>query len=172
MSRPQRIAVTLLFMLGGLVLAASAARVYFVHQQAKHPDFTYREAMTMICAVVENHLAIIVACAPSIKVILLLAFPGLASKFEKLVSRDPASGAAEFAESDAMGTVPMAELERSWWGRNGSKLCVDSVRPESMRTMTDESWKSRKESRKWWRAPSSWEVNRLGIGGSVGSLTR
>jgi hypothetical protein len=41
----------------------------------------------MIFAVLENHLAIVVACAPSVKVIALLLFPRLASSFEKIVSK-------------------------------------------------------------------------------------
>jgi hypothetical protein len=53
-ARPQRIAVNLLFALGGLVLAASGTRIYFVVQQAKYGDFTYRFAMTMICAAIEK----------------------------------------------------------------------------------------------------------------------
>jgi hypothetical protein len=53
-SRPQRIAVNLLFALGGLVLAASGTRIYFVAQQAKFQEFTYRFAMTMLCAVIEK----------------------------------------------------------------------------------------------------------------------
>lgn len=40
----------------------------------------------MIWSVLENHLAITVACAPSVKVIALLLFPRLASSLSKLVS--------------------------------------------------------------------------------------
>jgi hypothetical protein len=86
--RSQRIAVNFLFAFGGLVLAASGARVSSVYKQARKPDFTYRFAATMICAVIENHLAIIGACAPSIIVVMLLTFPSLQSRFEKMVSGD------------------------------------------------------------------------------------
>jgi hypothetical protein len=140
-SRPQRIAVNLLFTLGGLVLAASGARVYFVHKQATHPDFTYQFAMTMICAVIENHLAIIVACAPSIKVILLLAFPSLSVRFEKLVSKR----SSEFNDS-AMGTLPMSHLD--------SGMDLDSRNSLGYRTKSS-------EGKKRWNPPSSWEVNEL-----------
>ncbi|KAH7389563.1 hypothetical protein DE146DRAFT_635274 [Phaeosphaeria sp. MPI-PUGE-AT-0046c] len=152
-SRPQRIAVNLLFALGGLVLAASGTRIYFVHTQATKPDFTYRFSMTMLCAVIENHLAIIVACAPSIKVILLHLFPGLEAKFEKLVSK----GTPE--NSDFSIAAIALDLEHD----AGSVGTVTYVgRPPSMRTTTDESGRCRHNARKWWRPPSSWEVNKEG----------
>jgi hypothetical protein len=157
-SRPQRIAVNLLFALGGLVLAASGTRIYFVHTQATHPDFTYRFSMTMLCAVIENHLAIIVACAPSIKVILLHIFPSLAIKFEKLVSK----GTPENSDF-SIGTIAI-DLDLSV-GDQGKLSC--GGRPPSMRTTTDESGKSRANARKWWKAPSSWEVNKAGKEGCV-----
>ncbi|KAH8730206.1 hypothetical protein GQ44DRAFT_823543 [Phaeosphaeriaceae sp. PMI808] len=152
-SRPQRIAVNVLFALGGLVLAASGARIYFVYAQATNPDFTYRFAMTMICAVIENHLAIIVACAPSIKVILLHKFPSLEKKFEKLVSKGSQDN-SDFS----IGVVPVdVELESS----NREKF-LNRTRSLSTRTSTNGSGKSKgREGRKWWKPPSSWEVNNL-----------
>jgi hypothetical protein len=152
-SRPQRIAVNLLFALGGLVLAASGTRVYFVHVQAIRPDFSYRFAMTMMCAVIENHLAIIVACAPSIKVILLHMFPSLETKFEKLVSK----GSPE--NSDFSIATIAIDLE-SGPGCRGKG--VYGARPLSARTTTNESGKSKGHGRKWWKPPSSWEVNKAG----------
>ena len=86
--RSQRITVNFLFALGGLVLAASGARVSSVYKQARKPDFTYRFATIMICAVIKNHIAVIVACAPSIIGVMLRAFSSLQSRFEKMVSRD------------------------------------------------------------------------------------
>jgi hypothetical protein len=149
-SRPQRIAVNLLFALGGLVLAASGTRIYFVSQQAASPVYTYRFAMTMMCAVIENHLAIIVACAPSIKVILLHMFPSLELKFEKLVSRGSSGEGSEFS----FGTLAIEEI-------------LGNGRAPSLRTTTGESGKSRgnvngTNARKWWKPPSSWEVNKEG----------
>jgi hypothetical protein len=172
-SRPQRMAVNFLFALGGLVLAASGTRIYFVHEQATHPDFTYRFAMTMMCAVIENHLAIIVACAPSIKVILLHIFPGLEVRFEKLVSKG--TGSQENSEF-SIGTIGVIDVEMGIRSNAGKVGFVG--RPLSMRTTTDESGKSeRRNARKWWKAPSSWEVNKEGggVGGvleETGSLAR
>jgi hypothetical protein len=40
----------------------------------------------MIWAVIENHIAVVVACAPSIKVIILLMFPRLVSSVPRLLS--------------------------------------------------------------------------------------
>jgi len=71
-----------------------------------HPDWF---AHAMMFAVLENHLAIVVACAPSVKVIALLIFPRLASSLEKIVSRvtpsssrsrSRASGAPSYGTSD------------------------------------------------------------------------
>ncbi|KAF1940959.1 hypothetical protein EJ02DRAFT_348877 [Clathrospora elynae] len=155
--RPQRIAVNMLFALGGLVLAASGARVYSVNAQAEHPDFTYKFAATMICAVIENHLAIIVACAPSIKVVMLLAFPSLQSKFERMVSRDSMKDGG--FRSSAIATMDV-EVKGQELGLEENR---DVMRPTAAARVvpTEGSCKSH-ESRvigKWWRAPSSWHVN-------------
>jgi hypothetical protein len=161
-SRPQRIAVNLLFALGGLVLAASGARIYCVHRQATQPDFTYRFALTMLCAVIENHIAIIVACAPSIKVIILLAFPRLAERFDKMVSKD-LSSSSEF-RSSAIETMVIDLEFGTAGGEQFEGIRKPCVRPMSMRTATSDSRKSR-ENKKWWKPPSNWEVNRAERGG-------
>ncbi|CAO2658627.1 Nn.00g063500.m01.CDS01 [Neocucurbitaria sp. VM-36] len=154
LKRTQRIGVSCLFALGGLVLAASIARVYSVHTQAENPDFTYKFAAIIICGVIENHLAILVACAPSIKVIMLLAFPGLAPKFEKLVSRDT-QGCKGNESSKITVNLEAAfpvKVPDHWF-----------LKPVSTRAFTDES-KGSRENRmgNWWRAPSSWNVNAAG----------
>ncbi|KAF2833639.1 hypothetical protein CC86DRAFT_277679 [Ophiobolus disseminans] len=161
-SRPQRIAVNILFMLGSLVLAASAARVYFVYAQATDPDFTYRFAMTMICAVIENHLAIIVACAPSIKVILLLAFPALETKFEKLVSKSSSGN------TDYSGGTLAYDFES---GLGGQGEVSPKVRPLLSRATSGDSWRSIRDAKKWWKAPSDWEVSKEGKEGCAVETT-
>lgn len=155
--RPQKIGVNVLFALGIFVLAASGARVYCVHAQAMDPDLTYNFAATMICAVIENHLAIIVACAPNMKVALLLVFPKLASKLEKLISRKSQRDKDNGSSGIAIGLEAAFPLEES------SK---EAIRPITTRAYTDESKRSResresRESRmgKRWRAPSSWDVS-------------
>lgn len=152
--RGQKVGVNALFALGGFVLAASSARVYCVHAQAKDPDFTYKVAATMICAAIENHLAIIVACAPSIKVAVLVVFPNLASKFERLVSGESHEGKGNRSSGITL------DLEAAFGSEGPTK---EAIRPVSARALTDESRRSR-ESRmgKWWRAPSSWDVNVAG----------
>ena len=101
--------VCVLMCVGCRVLAASSARVVSTHLFATKPDYpcksdlcpnlqhsstfklTYgyadRVANIMIWAVIENHLAVVVACAPSIKGIALLIFPRLVSSFPKILSR-------------------------------------------------------------------------------------
>lgn len=86
--RPHRIAINILFALGLIVLGASAARVYFTHMQATQPDFPQRFGAAMICSVLENHLAVIVACAPSMKAVMIDVYPELQSKFEKILSEE------------------------------------------------------------------------------------
>lgn len=90
--RPHRIAINCLFALGLVVLIASAARVYFTHLQAVKPDFPQRFGAGMICSVLENHLAVIVACAPSMKAVMIDVYPELQSKFEKILSQEGYSG--------------------------------------------------------------------------------
>ncbi|KAF2204748.1 hypothetical protein GQ43DRAFT_360272, partial [Delitschia confertaspora ATCC 74209] len=85
--RRQRIGVNCLFALGGLVLAASAARIRSIHYVAVKNDFPYWFANAMIWSALENHLAIFVACVPSIKVVALLVFPRLKSSYRRALSR-------------------------------------------------------------------------------------
>jgi hypothetical protein len=152
--RPQRIAVSFLFALGGLVLAASAARVYFVHMQAMtKQDSTYQFAATMICAVIENHLAIVVACAPSIKVAMLLVFPSLSSKFEKILSGDAQRDEGGY-RSSAFATFDIDTNMSETKGQGKDRI---SERPEVFRMLRNGSQKSKEG--KWWRAPSNWHVN-------------
>jgi hypothetical protein len=81
LQRTQKVCLNLLFALGWLVLAASGARVHALWSQKQRPDFTY--AVIMTWGVVDNHVAIIVACAPSMKVLLIHAFPSLSMCFPK-----------------------------------------------------------------------------------------
>ncbi|PVH94637.1 hypothetical protein DM02DRAFT_539082 [Periconia macrospinosa] len=85
--RAQRIGLNCMFGMGILVLSASVMRLHTVHMLAQDADFSYRFANAMIWAVIENHLAIIVACAPSIKSIVMLVFPHIASSFRRTMSR-------------------------------------------------------------------------------------
>lgn len=151
LQRTQRICLNVLFTLGWLVLAASGARVHAVWMQFHYPDFTYRYAVIMTWGVVENHVAILVACAPSIKALLVRAFPNLSTAFSKLVSGDESGDPAVFRAS-AMSLDVEAHLNRS-------KEHETSARPVGSRLISDESRASRKVSIvRWWRAPSSWQV--------------
>lgn len=156
--RPHRIAVNCLFALGGLVLAASSARVYFVYEQATKPDFPYRFASMMICAVIENHLAVIVACAPSIKAVLLKVYPDLQSKFEKILSdensnRNRYRGRYRTDESatldvEAGRIVEMKDVE----------VTVERPRLPNQPSSGTNSSKSSSRRDRWWRAPNDWAV--------------
>jgi hypothetical protein len=167
--RHHRIAVNILFAMGGLVLAASATRVYFVDQLATKADFPFQYAASMICAVIENHLAVIVACAPSIKAVLIRYYPSLQSKFERIISDEGSSKGKSYRtkSSDRATYDPEA-------GSNGSddvKLQIVKTqdvkveRPEAPRTITGSSGKSENSLLgRWWRAPNNWNVSVEGNG--------
>lgn len=158
--RSHRIAVNFLFALGGLVLAASAVRVYLTDQQFKNPDFTLRYPSAMICAVIENHLAVIVSCAPNIKAVLLHFCPGLSTKFDKMVSKSDAqryrykggyrSNRSATLDIAASGIVEMKDVE----------VRVEKPMLPSFLS-TDGSTKSGKDGKskdQWWRAPNNWAI--------------
>ncbi|KAH7095986.1 hypothetical protein FB567DRAFT_45798 [Paraphoma chrysanthemicola] len=149
-SRPQLIAVNMLFALGGLCIAASSVRIYFVHEQSINPDFTRRNAMTVICAAVENHLAIIVACAPSIKVVLLHYLPSLKGDFERYPD-------SEIRTSDLNIMSINTQTEHDSLPKFAKPVIDRKTTDESSRT-------ARTHDRKWWRPPTSWEVNREDTG--------
>ncbi|KAF2707032.1 hypothetical protein K504DRAFT_354623, partial [Pleomassaria siparia CBS 279.74] len=85
--RTQRVGLSCLFGLGGLVLIASAIRMHTVHLLITKPDFPWHFANAMICSVIENHVAIVVACAPSVKVVAMLFFPRFTSSLRSVVSK-------------------------------------------------------------------------------------
>lgn len=172
--RPNRFAVNFLFALGGLVLAASAARVYFTHLQNTNPDFPFKFAAASTCAVVENHLAVIVACAPSIKAVTVHACPSLSSKFEKILSDEGRNhGYRGYKGYKGYKNSPSDTLDpesgNSGIQKEGVKL--STVRPTTSRLLTGYSGKSARSERsarsgesrmvmgRWWRAPSSWAVD-------------
>lgn len=163
--RHHRIAVNILFAMGGLVLAASATRVYFVHQLATKADFPFQYAASMICAVIENHLAVIVACAPSIKAVLIRYYPSLQSKFERIISDEGSKGKGyRTGSSDRVTYDPEAGSA----GSNDVKLQIVKTqdvkverpeRPDAKRMITSNSAKSENSLLgRWWRAPNNWNV--------------
>ncbi|KAF2272706.1 uncharacterized protein EI97DRAFT_198234 [Westerdykella ornata] len=137
--RQQRIGLNFLFSLGGLVLAASTVRIYSIHKVATEPDFTWWFAHAMIWSVLENHLAIAVACAPSVKVIALLLFPRLASSLSKLVSsattrsrsrsRSAPSGASYATDDLESGTAGLGKGSRKGSGASGKDVYAMSSSP-------------------------------------------
>jgi hypothetical protein len=154
--RSHRVAVNCLFALGGLVLGASAARVYFMDQQVKKPDFPFRYASMMLCAVIENHLAVIVACAPNIKALVVHVCPSLQSKFEKIISDGEGyrnryrsgykSNESATLDVEGSGIMKMKDVE------------VKVEKPEIPDLFSNGSSKSAKSRDQWWRAPNSWAV--------------
>ncbi|RMZ66245.1 integral membrane [Pyrenophora seminiperda CCB06] len=169
--RPNRIAVNFLFALGGIVLAASAVRVYFSHMQAVNPDFPFKMAAATTCAVIENHLAVIVACAPSIKAVTVQACPGLSSKFEQILNDEHEKRGGYRYKGYKRGQADTLDPEsaNSEMQKEGVKL--SPMRPTASRILTGYSGKTERSERsarsgesrmamgRWWRAPSSWAVD-------------
>ncbi|KAF2033404.1 hypothetical protein EK21DRAFT_86213 [Setomelanomma holmii] len=152
LQRAQKICLNSLFALGWLVLAASGARVHAVYSQIVRPNFTYKFAIIMTWGVIENHVSIVVACAPSIKVLLVHAFPSLSTSISKLVSGEAKSNG--IFRSSTMSLDVEAHLNKAQENA--------TARPVGSRLNSDESAQSRRSRiGKWWRAPSSWEVNPL-----------
>ncbi|KAH7073600.1 hypothetical protein BKA63DRAFT_415533 [Paraphoma chrysanthemicola] len=150
LQKVQKICLNALFALGWLVLAASGARVHAVYSQIKSPNFTYKFAIIMTWGVVENHLAIVVACAPSIKTLLVHAFPGLSTTLSKFVSGETRSTGV--FRSSAISLDVEAHLNKAQEDT--------TARPVGSRLNSDESRQSRRSTIvKWCRAPSNWEVN-------------
>ncbi|CAN9276092.1 unnamed protein product [Alternaria alternata] len=168
--RHHRIAVNILFAMGGLVLGASAARIAFVHQLATQGDFPYRYAASMICAVIENHLAVIVACAPSIKAVLIRYYPSLQSKFERIISDEGSSGKRSGKAYRTGSSSDRATLDpEAGTANSGDDVKLQIIktqdvkveRPEvGSRMITGNSGKSENSLLgRWWRAPNNWNTS-------------
>ncbi|KAF2742408.1 hypothetical protein M011DRAFT_269333 [Sporormia fimetaria CBS 119925] len=110
--RTQRIGINCLFGLGGFVLAVSAARVYSIHMlKVAYHDFLWWFADAMIWSVLENHLALVVACAPSIKVIALLLFPRLASSLSHAFSKFSSSGSGSRSRKNSSDPTQPSDVK-------------------------------------------------------------
>ncbi|KAH7125356.1 hypothetical protein B0J11DRAFT_303936 [Dendryphion nanum] len=154
--RAQRIGLNCLFALGGLVLAVSAARVYAVHMFNTQNDFSWWFSNSMIWSVLENHLAIIVACAPSVKVIALLVFPRLASSVGKVASRLTPSYSRSRSRTSSHPHFGTDDLESGT--RKSDKLRITpSSTPLPSPAFTAGSGRSRASQNfaKWFKSPSS-----------------
>lgn len=68
----------------------------------------------MIWSAIENHIAVVVACAPSIKVVVVLIFPRLASSLGKFASYMTPSTSGSQAKTPVLreNTADAADVER------------------------------------------------------------
>lgn len=111
----------------------------------------------MIWSVLENHIAIIVACAPSVKVVTITLFPKVASSFEKMVSKVTSSGSRSRSRSVVTGpSYDPSGLESGLRKSDKPKLT-----PLSTTLGTDTITSTRGPSRastnfaRWFRSPTS-----------------
>lgn len=104
----------------------------------------------MIWSVIENHLAVVVACAPSVKVIALLIFPRLTSSFGKIVSKVTPSG----SRSRSRASAPMGLDLESGTNKSDKLKPTPSNTPLPSPAYTVDSGSSRasKNFAKWFRS--------------------
>jgi hypothetical protein len=152
LQRAQRIGVNFLFALGIIVLGASGARIWAVSKLGKDRDFTYILAAAMICAVIENQLAIIVACAPSIKVVMGKFCPNLSNKIKSWIGEDKGPELRSLSTTLDIESIGTTTTKR---GSAGSK---EMSRGMPCRWPSDESRRTWRSKRRWWRAPSNWLI--------------
>ena len=129
------------------VLGVSAARVSACHHFATEPDFSCRTntytskyiaanaylgwfGRVMIWSAVENHVAIFVTCAPSIKVITLHVFPRLKSTYYRTFSRSSWSRTAY--DSQASGA---RKSDKMWTTMSNTPLPSPALTAGSRRSL-------------------------------------
>ncbi|GAB7356591.1 hypothetical protein MBLNU459_g7320t1 [Dothideomycetes sp. NU459] len=93
---PQRIVLNLLFALGLLVVATSFIRLWVVYRYQQDGDVTYNMATCLLWSAIENHMAIFIACTPSIKALVAgTLLPMVSSSYEGIrekIKRSSMSG--------------------------------------------------------------------------------
>ncbi|KAF2872534.1 hypothetical protein BDV95DRAFT_606136 [Massariosphaeria phaeospora] len=154
LQRQQRIGLNFLFGLGCFVLAASAARVQAVHKiNTVENDFLWWFSKSMIWSVLENHLAVVVACAPSVKVIALLLFPRLASSLGKVVSKVTPSN----SRSRSRASGPFDTDLESGTGKSDKLRPTPSGTPLPSPAFSQGSGSTRasRNFSKWFKGPAS-----------------
>jgi hypothetical protein len=77
--RIQKIALFIVFTLGGFVVVTSCFRITTINITATSPDTTYDMASTM-WTIIEMNIAIVCACLPMIRPLIVKVFPRLMSK--------------------------------------------------------------------------------------------
>lgn len=112
----------------------------------------------MIWSVIENHLAIVVACAPSVKVIALLIFPRLASSLRSVVSKVTPSSSSR---SRSRASMPFDTDLESGVTRKSDKLRPtpnSTPLPSPAFTVGSRVSKASRASQnfaKWFKSPAS-----------------
>lgn len=110
----------------------------------------------MIWSVLENHIAIIVACAPSVKIVTITLFPKVASSFEKMVSKVTSSSSRSRSRSGASGpSYDFPDLESGLRKSDKPKLTpLSTLATDTMMSTRGPSRQSTNFSR-WFRSPTS-----------------
>lgn len=110
----------------------------------------------MIWSVLENHLAIVVACAPSVKVIALLVFPRLASSLGKVVSKVTPSNSRSRSRASAPLQFGTDDLESGTRKSDKLKPTPNST-PLPSPALTAGSGASRasRNFARWFKSPTS-----------------
>lgn len=110
----------------------------------------------MIFSVLENHLAIIVACAPSVKVIALVLFPRLASSLDKIVSIVTPSTSRSRSRASGRASYGTSELESGT--RKSDKLKptpISTPLPSPAFTAGSGASRASRNFARWFKGPAS-----------------
>jgi len=141
MQRRQRYGVAVLFGLGYIVTGAGIVRTYFTWKvfNNKQGDQTWEEYPAFLGATVENNLAIICACAPTIRPLFPHFFGGPISRLRSWFSSK--SGSTDPSTDDSIKRshrdsrlgvgVRFPQIQRSWHSSGHSRSLPGSDENES-----------------------------------------
>ncbi|KIW00352.1 uncharacterized protein PV09_08064 [Verruconis gallopava] len=67
LSRQKRVGIVVLFGLGFIVVGSSCYRLWVIHEVIRNGDMSYNYGRSLFASALENHTAIVIACAPAMR---------------------------------------------------------------------------------------------------------
>ena len=121
-SRVQKVALSLVFALGIFVVITSCMRMTTLNITATTPDVTYDIASTM-WSIIEMNVAIICACLPMVRPLLVKLFPKMATAFRSKLG-GPGYGYGQYGANSKgyVSSHSRSENEPSDWPKTGIAL--------------------------------------------------
>lgn len=119
--RIQKAALVLVFALGGFVVITSCLRMTTINLAAVTPDTTYDISSTM-WTVIEMNVAIVCACLPMVRPLIVKIFPKLMSRTGRITGRSKygSNGPSQYGAHSKNGyfsSHSRTENERDEWSR-------------------------------------------------------